>query len=89
MENSVYTQETYDKYFKAAEDYARMWGITDVHVIEIMTSVMLHRDNLRPGGGFVQSVVANDLYQAINRADDTCIKYLKQIVAAKYNCHVR
>lgn len=81
--------ELHSKYLKAAQDYAKMWNITDEHVIQIMMSVMLHRDGIRTGGGFVQSVVDNNLDQAVSRADDTCLKYLRQIVAAKHNCHVR
>jgi hypothetical protein len=89
METRIYNQETLDKYTKAAEEYAKLWNVTDAHVIQIMTSVMLHRDGLRPGGGFVQSVVDNKLDLAVGRADDTCAKYLKEIVATKQNCHVR
>jgi hypothetical protein len=34
------------------------------------------------GGGFVQSVVSNDLFGAISRADNECYNHLKVIVAA-------
>jgi hypothetical protein len=89
METRIYNQEVDDMYHKAAVDYAKLWNVTDAHVIQIMKSVMLHRDGLRPGGGFVQSVVENNLNLAVGRADDTCAKYLKEIVAAKQNCYVQ
>jgi hypothetical protein len=65
-----------------------MWGIEDAHVISIMSSVMKHRDGVMRGGGFVEAINDNNLYLAVNRADETCIKYIKQIVAAKHNCHL-
>ena len=34
------------------------------------------------GGGFVQSVVDNDLFGAISKADNECYNNLKVIVAA-------
>jgi hypothetical protein len=89
METKIYNREVDDMYHKAAADYAKLWNVTDVHVIQIMKSVMLHRDGLRPGGGFVQSVVENNLSLAVGRADKTCAKYLKEIVATKDNCYVQ
>ena len=53
------------------------------HIIRIMTSVMLHRDNIRKGGGFVEAVVNNDLQEAFLRADDECRKNMEIIVMAK------
>jgi hypothetical protein len=35
------------------------------------------------GGSFVQSVVDNDLFGAIAKADNECYNHLKVIVAAK------
>jgi hypothetical protein len=34
------------------------------------------------GGGFVQTIVDNDLFGAISRADNECYQNLKVIVAA-------
>lgn len=77
-----------ERYQDAATVYAKKWGIDNQHVIEIMTSVMRHRDGVMTGGGFVEAIIANNLSLAVNRADDTCIKYIKQIVAARDNCHL-
>jgi len=47
------------------------------HVTDIGASVMKTRDGIQNGGSFVQSIVDNDLHQALNRADATCIRALK------------
>lgn len=78
-----------DSYYEAANMYAIGWNVSDKHAIELMASVMMTRDNVLPGGSFVQAVVRNDLTDAVNRADQTALKYLKEIVAAKNNCHVQ
>jgi hypothetical protein len=44
------------------------------------------RDKVMMGGSFVQAVVDNNLREAINRADDTCIKYLKFFSIINWNC---
>lgn len=84
----ILTNELYDQYAKKAEHYAELWGVDNHHVIQIITSIMLHRDGLRPGGGFVEAVVSNNLRLAVGRADDTVYKHLKVIVAAAQNCHI-
>ena len=53
----ILSNELYDQYTNKAKEYAGLWGIDDAHVIQIMTSIMLHRDGLRKGGGFVEAVV--------------------------------
>jgi hypothetical protein len=88
MDTLVYDDVTHERYLSTARDYAKLWNVENDHVINIMTSVMLHRDGLRPGGGFVQAVVGNNLSLAVSRADATCITYLKQIVAANQSCYV-
>jgi len=50
---------------------------------------MMTRDNVQQGGSFVQSVVKNDLYGAISRADSECLANIKIIVLAKDFAHVR
>jgi flavin-binding protein dodecin len=44
------------------------------------------RDKVQMGGSFAQAIVDNNLREAINRADDTCIKYLKFFSIINYNC---
>jgi len=46
------------------------------HVINIARSVMLHRDGIMLGGGFVTAVIENDLEKAISVADSTCSQHL-------------
>lgn len=77
--------EVYEKYHAKAKDYLiKFDNITEPHIIDIVTSVLMTRDGVGyPGGSFVRAVVENDLYGAISRADATCIRYLPAIVSAK------
>ena len=72
-----------NQYQTAAEEFALEYDVTNPHIIQIIASVMMTRDGegLR-GGGFVQSVVDNDLFGAISKADNQCLQNLKVIVAA-------
>jgi hypothetical protein len=88
MEKQILTNELYDKYVQTAKDFAKLYNVESDHVIQIIASVMLHRDNLRPGGGFVESVVNNDLFMAVGKADPTCFANLKVIVASAKMCYV-
>lgn len=88
MEKQILTNELYDKYVQTAKDFAKLYNVESDHVIQIISSVMLHRDNLRPGGGFVESVVNNDLFMAVGKADPTCFANLKVIVASAKMCYV-
>ena len=76
-------KDVYTQYQKAAKSYADKFGITDNHIIDIITSVMMARDRVGPlGGSFVQAVVNNNLFEAVSRADSECIKYIKEITSA-------
>ena len=56
------------------------------HVINIGTSILCTKWNVGyEGGGFVQSVVANNLSKAIGSADGTNIKALKLYCQMLYN----
>jgi hypothetical protein len=46
------------------------------HVINIDLSIMMHRDGIQTGGGFVTSLCANDLDQTVSRADSVCVQHL-------------
>jgi hypothetical protein len=77
------------KYEKAAKQHAASWNeVVSNHIIDIMISVMMHRDGVQTGGGFVTAVCNNDLVNAIGRADSECIKHLKLITLAKVNVFV-
>ncbi len=64
-----------EKYKAAAQRWAAMYKVEDEHAITVASSILMTRDKIWQGGSFVQAVVDNNLREAINRADDTCIKY--------------
>ena len=74
------------KYKAAAQRWAAMYKVDDQHAIEVAASILMTRDNVLQGGSFVQAVVNNNLREAINRADDTCVKYLKFFSIICNNC---
>jgi hypothetical protein len=72
-----------NQYQSAAEEFALEYSVTNPHIIRIIASVMMTRDEQGiQGGGFVQSVVDNDLFGAISKADNECYQNLKVIVAS-------
>jgi hypothetical protein len=78
-----------EKYLKKAKEFAAEYQVeVSDHIIHVIASVMMTRDNVQQGGSFVQCVVRNDLYQAITRADKSCLENLKIIVLAKEFAHV-
>lgn len=50
------------------------------HIIHIGASIMMNRDGVLPGGGFVQALCDNKLTEAFNRADSTMIKVMRYMV---------
>jgi len=77
------TMDIVNQYNKAAEEFAIEYGITSSHIISVISSVMMTRDGKGlKGGSFVQAVVDNNLFRAINGADSECYQNLKVIVAA-------
>lgn len=74
------------KYKAAAQRWAAMYKVDDQHAIDVAASILMTRDNVLQGGSFVQAVVNNNLREAINRADDTCVKYLKFFSIICNNC---
>lgn len=72
-----------NQYQTAAEEFALQHDVTNPHIIRIIASVMMTRDGQGlQGGSFVQSIVDNDLFGAISKADNECYNNLKVIVAA-------
>lgn len=59
------------------------------HVTDIVASIFMTKYNYRQGGGFVQSVIDNNLSQAFSRADGTIVRALKIIVWANESGLVR
>jgi hypothetical protein len=73
-----------------AEKFANEWGYGEVsnHILDIMVSIMCTRDKSSyAGGGFVEAIVANDLYAASTRADGECEKYLKLLSLTNKQCY--
>jgi hypothetical protein len=75
--------EIINQYKLAAKEFALHYDVTNEHIVSIIASVMMTRDGKGiPGGGFVQSVVSNDLFGAVSKADYLCYSNIKVIVAA-------
>ena len=81
---------TDEKLYQTARDFVKRYDVeVSDHIIDIIVSVMRTRDGIGPmGGSFVQSIVNNDLYDAVTRGDKDCLKNLKIITLAKRNCFV-
>lgn len=78
-----------EDYVKVARKFVSGWKKeVSEHIIDVIVSVMMTRDNVQQGGSFVQYVVANDLYNALTRADDDCYNNIKIITMANRNCFV-
>ena len=79
-----------EKYRERAIQFAKEWR-EDVseHITDIMVSIMATRDKTSyPGGGFVEAVVANNLFLAMSRADMDCRKNLFLLTMCKANCYL-
>lgn len=87
MENNW--QETRDNYRAAVVHFANRYNEeVSEHIIDVMISVMMTRDNVLQGGSFVQAVVANNLRESISRADAECSKQLRIITLCANFCYV-
>lgn len=78
-----------EKCYERATKFAIEYGFTNVseHIMDVMVSIMCTRDkSSHPGGGFVQAVVANDLYLALSRADTDCRNNIFLLTMCKQNC---
>ena len=72
-----------------ATKFAIDYGFTNAseHILDIMVSIMCTRDkSSHPGGGFVEAVVANNLYLAMSRADMDCRNNMYLLTMCKQNC---
>jgi len=78
-----------EKCYERATKFAIEYGFTNVseHIMDVMVSIMCTRDKTsHAGGGFVQAVVANDLYLAMSRADADCRNNIYLLTMCKANC---
>jgi hypothetical protein len=72
-----------------ATKFAIEYGFPNVseHILDIMVSIMCTRDKSSyPGGGFVDAVVANNLYLAMSRADMDCRNNIFLLTMCRMNC---
>lgn len=77
--------------YERATKFAIEYGFTNVseHILDIMVSIMCTRDKSSyAGGGFVEAVVANNLYLALNRADLDCRNNIYLLAMCNMNCHL-
>lgn len=67
-----------ESYRLVAKDLAKrhFFEISD-HIESVMVSVMMARDGVYKGGGFVQAILDNNLDEACSRADGECVNYLR------------
>ena len=74
-----------------AVKFASEWGYDEVsnHILDIMVSIMCTRDKSSyAGGGFVEAVVANNLYLSLSRADSECRNNIFLLTMCKANCFI-
>ena len=70
---------------RRCEDYR--WEVS-YHVKDVLISMLMTRDKIWVGGDFTQAVLANNLGEAVRRADDEMVKHLKHMVIARDNFHL-
>jgi CMP-2-keto-3-deoxyoctulosonic acid synthetase len=82
-------QQIYLNYREKCKEFAKAYNekVSD-HIIDIMVSVCMTRDNHKAGGSFVQAVVNNNLHEAISRADQECLKNLRIITLTRHYCEL-
>jgi hypothetical protein len=74
-----------------AIQFAKEWNEENVsdHILDIMVSIMCTRDKSSyAGGGFVEAVVANNLYLAMSRADTQCRNNIFLLTMCNANCYL-
>jgi hypothetical protein len=79
-----------EQYRERAIQFAKEWDAeVSNHIIDIMVSIMCTRDKSSyAGGGFVEAVVANNLYLALSRADSDCRNNIYLLAMCNANCHL-
>jgi hypothetical protein len=77
-------QKQRELYMKAAREHLENYEAEGYsqHIVDIVASVMMTRDDVLQGGGFVQAICDNDLRGALARADTECTKHLRVIAMA-------
>jgi len=81
--------EKYALYREKAIEFVKSYNEqVSEHIIDVIVSVCMTRDNVRTGGSFVQAVVNNHLYEAISRADTDCLKNIRIITLSRHYCYL-
>jgi hypothetical protein len=78
-------------YVTAATNFANRYGYKDVtpHIIDVMVSIMMTKDNVQQGGSFVQAICSNDLHAAISAADSQCLNYIRLMSLTNQFCNIQ
>ena len=78
-----------EKYEKEAARFAQAWEV-DVtkHNVDIIISIMMHRDGIMSGGGFVEAICNNNLIEAVSRADIDNLRVIKLLALTNVNCYI-
>lgn len=86
MNNFTEIREKYlEKVISFTEEYQET---PSKHVIDIMVSIMMTRDDILMGGSFVKSLVDDKLFDSINLADRECLHHLKLLTLTNRFCFV-
>ena len=81
--------ELREKYKKSAIQFAKDWQVeVSSHNVDIMVSIMMHRDGIMSGGGFVEAVCDNKLVEAVSRADMDNLRVIKLLALTNVNCYI-
>jgi ABC-type cobalamin/Fe3+-siderophores transport system ATPase subunit len=72
-----------DDYRDAVKAHAKDWDVDDPQAIRIAGSIVMVRDGIINADGFVQAVLDNNLYAAVNNADNVAITNLRYLISAK------
>ena len=78
-------------YVKYATTFANRYGYKDIseHIIDVMVSIMMTKDDTMQGGSFVRAVCDNNLDHAVTLADDECINYLRLFSLTSRYCNIK
>ena len=82
--------ELRENYKKAAIEFAKDWQVeVSNHNVDIMISIMMNRDGIMSGGGFVDAVCSNNLVEAVSRADGDNLRVIKLLALTNVNCYIQ
>lgn len=79
-----------EKYYNTVKEFCKKYGEKpSSHILDIITDVVMRRDNVWFGGNFVEAVVDNNLQKVVDYGDKECLLNIKLIVSAKLYCHIK